>query len=64
MLEEFYYVDTNEATAHFRHQVTANVLFCDSHVGRERPAAGSIDQRLPAANVGRLRSEILVIPAN
>jgi prepilin-type N-terminal cleavage/methylation domain-containing protein/prepilin-type processing-associated H-X9-DG protein len=64
MLEEFYYVDANEATAHFRHQVMANVLFCDSHVGRERPAPGSIDQRLPGANVARLRAEILVMPGN
>lgn len=64
LLEEFYYVDTNEATAHFRHQVTANVLFCDSHVGREQPAPGSIDQRMPGASVGRLRFEILVIPGN
>jgi prepilin-type N-terminal cleavage/methylation domain-containing protein/prepilin-type processing-associated H-X9-DG protein len=63
MLEEFYYVDTTEATAHFRHQsVTANVLFCDSHVGREQPVAGSLDQHLPAANVGRLRIEILTLP--
>ncbi len=61
MLEEFFYVSTNlnEATAHFRHQATANVLFCDSHVGREKPVAGSIDQRMPSANVGRLRPEIL-----
>ncbi len=63
MLEEFYYVDTTEATAHFRHRsTTANVLFCDSHIGPEQPVAGSIDQRLPAANVGRLRVEILTIP--
>ena len=63
MLEEFYYVDTTEATAHFRHQsATANVLFCDSHIGREQPVPGSIDQHLPAANVGKLRTEILTIP--
>ncbi len=62
MLEEFYYVDTNEATAHFRHQYTANVLFCDDHVGREKPVAGSIDQHLPGANVGILRREIFIIP--
>lgn len=63
MLEEFYYIDTTEATAHFRHSsTTANVLFCDTHVARELPVAGSLDQRMPAANVGRLRAEILVIP--
>ena len=64
LLEEFYYVDTNtsQPNGHFRHQVTANVVFCDSHVAREKPVPGSLDQRLPAANVARLRAEILVLP--
>ena len=60
MLEEFYYVDTNEPTAHFRHQRQANVLCCDDHVAREKPVPGSIDQNLPSAYVGILRREILV----
>ena len=59
LLEEFYYLSTNEPTAHFRHQRTANAAFADGHVAREKPAAGSIDQRLPKAQAGRLRSEIL-----
>jgi prepilin-type processing-associated H-X9-DG protein/prepilin-type N-terminal cleavage/methylation domain-containing protein len=62
MLEEFYYVNTNEPTAHFRHARQANVVFCDGHVGAERPVTGSIDQRLPRENVGCLRPEILVLP--
>jgi prepilin-type processing-associated H-X9-DG protein len=62
MLEEFYYLNTNEPTAHFRHQQTANVVFRDGHVGREAPLPGSIDQRLPKEFVGRLRSEILLVP--
>jgi prepilin-type processing-associated H-X9-DG protein len=64
MLEEFYYVSTNaaEATAHFRHGVQANALFCDGHVGPERPPPGSIDQRLPQCQVGRLRPELLALP--
>ncbi|MBN2505525.1 MAG: hypothetical protein JXQ71_02405 [Verrucomicrobia bacterium] len=64
MLEEFYYVSTNtfEATAHFRHQQHANVLFADGHVDREAPAAGSLDRRLPQAWVGRLPPERLHIP--
>lgn len=64
MLEEFYYVDTNlsQPNGHFRHQFTANVLFCDGHVGRAKPVPGSIDQRLPAANVGRLPADILNVP--
>ena len=64
MLEEFYYVSTNsfEATAHFRHQQQANVVFCDGHAGRESPAPGSLDGRLPQAWVGRLPMELLHIP--
>jgi prepilin-type processing-associated H-X9-DG protein len=61
MLEEFYYVNTNEATAHFRHQATANAVFCDGHVAREKPEAGSIDQRLPRERVGKLRAGVLAI---
>ncbi len=59
MLEEFFYVNTNEPTAHFRHAKTANALFCDGHVGNEKPAPGSLDSRLPGQSVGRLRSEIV-----
>jgi prepilin-type processing-associated H-X9-DG protein len=62
MLEEFYYVNTSEPTAHFRHQQSANVVFRDGHAGREMPVPDSIDQRLPKENVGRLRAEILVVP--
>src|SRR5215510_12189494 len=54
LLEEFYYVNANEPTAHFRHERTANVMFRDGHVGREKPVVGSIDQRLPKECVGRL----------
>ncbi len=61
MLEEFYYVSTNEATAHFRHDGRADVLFCDGHVTAEKMLPGSLDSRLPNARVGRLRTEILAI---
>jgi prepilin-type processing-associated H-X9-DG protein len=61
LLEEFYYVSTNrlEATAHFRHARRANVVFCDGHVDREKPAADSLDTRLPHHFVGRLRDAVL-----
>ncbi|MBM3882875.1 MAG: hypothetical protein FJ387_24655 [Verrucomicrobia bacterium] len=59
MLEEFYYVSTNEPTAHFRHRQAANALFLDGHVAPEAPVPGSLDLRLPAEWVGRLRPEIL-----
>jgi prepilin-type N-terminal cleavage/methylation domain-containing protein/prepilin-type processing-associated H-X9-DG protein len=63
MLEEWYYVDesANMPNGHFRHRNFANVLFCDGHIGREKMVPGSLDQHLPSANVGRLRTEILVV---
>ena len=64
MLEEWYYVDTTAdyPNAHFRHARRASVTFCDGHTGPEKFVSGSIDPRLPGQFVGRLRSEILVIP--
>ncbi len=62
LLEEFYYVNAVEATAHFRHRQRANVAFVDGHGASENPAPGSIDARLPGQCVARLRSEILLIP--
>ncbi len=64
MLEEFFYVGTNttEATAHFRHRQTAQAVFCDGHVDREKPQPGSLDLRVAGQTVGRLRPEILVVP--
>lgn len=62
MLEEFYYVNTTEATAHFRHRQTANAAFCDGHVAQEKPLPDSLDARMLNQTVGRLRSEILVVP--
>lgn len=59
MLEEFYYVNQTEATAHFRHDGTANGAFCDGHVSRERPLPGSVDDRMPKEAIGRLRPEVL-----
>jgi prepilin-type processing-associated H-X9-DG protein len=59
MLEEFYYISAYEATTHFRHAAQANVVFVDGHADRETAAAGSLDQRLPQAHVGRLRARVL-----
>jgi prepilin-type N-terminal cleavage/methylation domain-containing protein/prepilin-type processing-associated H-X9-DG protein len=59
MLEEFYYVTTNEPTVHFRHRQTANAGFCDGHVASERPVPGSLDPRLPGETIGELSPEIL-----
>jgi prepilin-type N-terminal cleavage/methylation domain-containing protein/prepilin-type processing-associated H-X9-DG protein len=64
MLEEWYYVDTttNYPNGHFRHAEKADVVFCDGHVGTEKRVSGSLDQRLPSQWIGRLRTEILVVP--
>ncbi len=60
MLEEFYYLSTNEATAHFRHSAKANALGGDGHVSRADPAPGTLDPRLPGQIVGRLPVEQLL----
>jgi len=64
MLEEFYYVDVNAnyPNGHFRHAQRANVIFCDGHVGQEKMVTGSVDRKMPGQFVGRLRSEILLLP--
>jgi len=59
MVEEFYYVNDQEPTAHFRHQARLSAVFCDGHAAKENPVPGSMDQRIPAARIGRLRPEIL-----
>ena len=64
LLEEWYYVDAADGSfsypnAHFRHRERANVAFLDGHVAPERPAPGTLDERLPGEHVGRLRPEIL-----
>ena len=62
LFEEFYYLNTSEATVHFRHTQKANVTFADGHVDVEKPLAGSLDQRLPNQTIGKLRGEILLVP--
>lgn len=59
MLEEFHYVNTSEPTVHFRHRSRAMLVFVDAHVGSEGPEPGSLDSRLPAAQVGRLPSRLI-----
>jgi prepilin-type N-terminal cleavage/methylation domain-containing protein/prepilin-type processing-associated H-X9-DG protein len=59
MLEEFYYVNTNEATVHFRHSQRANLVFVDGHVDKAPLLRGSIDARLPRQCVGQLPPKLL-----
>lgn len=60
LLEEFYYVSDREATTHFRHDGRANVVFLDGHTELIKPAAGSVDSRLPAETVGQLPTNLLL----
>ena len=62
LLEEFYYLSTNEPTVHFRHRRRANVAFGDGHVAAEQPVPDSLDTRLAGETIGRLRTENLVLP--
>jgi prepilin-type N-terminal cleavage/methylation domain-containing protein/prepilin-type processing-associated H-X9-DG protein len=64
MLEEWYYIDNtvDYPNGHFRHAQKANVTFYDGHVGLERFVPGSIDPKMPAQLVGRLRPDILTLP--
>lgn len=64
MLEEWYYLDNSSdyPNGHFRHNRHANAAFADGHTGQEQFVPGSLDPRLPAQWVGRLRPEILLVP--
>ena len=54
MLEEFYYISTNEPTTHFRHHRRANAAFLGGHIESLPPKAGALDPRLPREHVGKL----------
>ncbi len=60
LLEEFYYVNSTEPTAHFRHSDRAMAVFCDGHVAGCSPATASRDSRLPSEIVARLDAAILI----
>ena len=60
MLEEFYYLNDPEPTAHFRHGKKAAAAFCDGHVSQAGFEKGSIDDRMPDQWVGRLPGELLL----
>jgi hypothetical protein len=57
MIEEFYYVNTNEATAHFRHGQVAQLVICDGHVESARMKKDTLDGRLPEVKVAQLPDE-------
>jgi len=59
MIEEWYYLDPEWPTAHFRHRRLAQAGFLDGHINTEKPAPNSVDPSLPNEMVGCLRREIL-----
>lgn len=59
MLEEFYYVNESEPTAHFRHIGRANAVFLDGHVEGVDPQEGTLDRRLPGETLGILSRGLL-----
>ena len=61
MIEEFYYVNNREQTAHFRHNKKSYVAFCDGRVDLVGFSSGSIDHRLPEQWIGRLASKVLLL---
>lgn len=53
MIEEFYGIDQNFVTVHFRHQGNAMVAFASGSAGFLPIDESTRDRRAPAANVGR-----------
>jgi len=54
MLEEFYIVNENFKTIHFRHRHDANFLFADGHVESHKMLDGTGDERLEGEELGRI----------
>ena len=54
MIEEFYGLDENEITVHFRHRGKAMVVFADGNAGFLHMDESTRDLRAPKANIGRL----------
>ena len=54
MVEEFYYFNSTERTVHFRVGGQAMVGYADGSAGYLPMMAGTLDSRMPGANIGRL----------
>ena len=61
MIEEFYYVNSREKTAHFRHSEKGCVVFGDGSVSLNEFPEGSIDDRMPDQWIGSLPSRMLEV---
>ena len=54
MLEEFYIINEQDRTIHFRHHNRANFLFADGHVDSLPLEPGTEDQRINGEKIGRI----------
>lgn len=54
MLEEFYLINEEFKTIHFRHNHAANFLFADGHVEARKMLDGTRDERLKSEHLGRI----------
>ena len=54
MIEEFYMIEDKFKTIHFRHGGIANFLFADGHIEGLRNYPGTLDKKLPDAQIGRI----------
>ncbi len=59
MSEEFYYFNTTEKTVHFRIGGNAMVGYADGSAGYLPMMPGTLDSRLPSANIGRLDPSLI-----
>lgn len=59
MAEEFYYFNTTEKTVHFRIGGNAMVGYADGSAGYLPMMPGTLDSRLPGANIGRLDPSLI-----
>jgi prepilin-type N-terminal cleavage/methylation domain-containing protein len=59
MVEEFYYFNSTEKTVHFRVGGQAMVGYADGSAGCLPMLPGSLDSRIPGANIGRLDPNLI-----
>ena len=60
MVEEFYYFNATEKTVHFRIGGNAMVGYADGSAGYLPMVPGSLDTRMPSANIGLLSSSNII----
>lgn len=59
MVEEFYYFNATERTVHFRIGGQAMVGYADGSAGYLPMMPGTLDSRMPGANIGRLDPNLI-----